>query len=258
VGTTHAGGAGRHPPAGAVLVDFDARGDGRATKPAHIEAGIEDAAVGLVEAAQEGARNAAGAKFVAVEEAARQAEHPRGLGGAIDGGELARVHGGDDVADALVGTVDVMIADQPLDFVHREIGQGDEATGLLLAEELEQGGDVLADGRREVPGVATAGSVAAGLRFQQDDAPAFGAEGQCGTQARVAAADDDDIRGHVGAQRRTRLRRFGEPGTWSRGVHRPAAPGAERYGSSKATKVFSARASVIHAATPGKASTRSM
>ncbi len=76
------------------------------------------------------------------------------------------------------------------------VGEADQRRGAPVTEEAQQRGQVLADGRRQMAGVAPAGASASKVGFEHDRFHACVAERQRRREARVARADDR----HVGVE----------------------------------------------------------
>ncbi len=127
---------------------------------------------------------------------------------------MAGVDPGEHVARGLVVAVDAAVGDRRFHALHRLLGQPHQGAAALAAVEAEQGGEVLADRRGEVAGVAAAGAEAGVVALQHHHVGARLGHRQGRREAGVAGADHHAIAAHVSLQRWPGLGRRVEPEAW--------------------------------------------
>ena len=118
---------------------------------------------------------------------------------------------GEHVAGRLVVAVDAALVEGLLGVLDRLLGEPHQGAAALAAVEAEQGGEVLADRRGEVAGVAAAGAEAGVVALEHDHVGARLGHRQRRREAGVAGADHHAVAVELSLQRRPGLGRRVEP-----------------------------------------------
>jgi hypothetical protein len=111
---------------------------------------------------------------------------------------------------------DVVAVDAPagegrLDVLDRLLGEADQGAAALAPVEAKQGGEVLADRRGEVTGVAAAGAETRVVALEHADVRSRLRHRDRGRQAGVSGADHDGVALGVSLERRAGFGRRVEP-----------------------------------------------